>query len=74
MSKIRLLYAVLKQIRLGRVTNTEKKYHANDILYFQAKTLSIINPSIAPFHIDGDPANSSPEFRIRIVENAFRRQ
>jgi YegS/Rv2252/BmrU family lipid kinase len=72
MSKLRMLYSLVKQIKLGRITNTEKKFHGEDILYFQAKKLSIQNPGNAPLHIDGDPADSSREFKINIIEKAFR--
>ncbi len=72
MSKGRLLYSLLKQIKMGQLTNTEKKYHKEDILYYQAKSVSIQNPSLAPLHIDGNPAATSEHFEIRIVEKAFR--
>ena len=72
MSKLRMLYALIKQIKLGRITNAEKTFHKEDILYFQAKKLWIQNTGNAPLHIDGDPAHSSKEFDIRIIEKAFR--
>ena len=72
MSKLRLLYSLLIQLKLGQLTNTQKKYHRHDIFYFQTKYLSIQNPMNAPLHIDGDPAETSPQFEIKIVEKAFR--
>ncbi|MDB5203040.1 MAG: hypothetical protein JWQ27_2449 [Ferruginibacter sp.] len=73
MSKMRMLYSLLKQIRLGKITTvSEKKYHQEDILYFQTKKLTIENPGNAPLHIDGDPAKTTKHFEIAIVENAFR--
>ncbi len=73
MSKMRMVYSLLMQIRLGQVVPvTEKKYHQKDIHYFQAKELTIYNPGNAPFHIDGDPCKSSGNYHIRVVENAFR--
>jgi diacylglycerol kinase family enzyme len=72
MSKLRLIYSLLKQIKLGRITNTEKKFHRDDILYLQAKRLTISNPGNAPLHIDGDPAATSREFDIKIIERAFK--
>lgn len=71
MSKGWLLYSLLKQIRSGKPTAAEKKYHEEDILYYQVKKLSISNPSLAPLHIDGNPAETSKQFEIKIVENAF---
>jgi YegS/Rv2252/BmrU family lipid kinase len=72
MSKLKMLYSLIKQIKLGTITNTGKKFHGDDILYFQAKKLWIQNPGNAPLHIDGDPADSSREFDIKIIEKAFR--
>lgn len=73
MSKLRMIWTVLKQIRNGQVRLYEdKKYHRNDIHYFQAKKLSIKNPNEAPLHIDGDPAPTASLFEIEIIEKAFR--
>ncbi len=73
MSKLRMIWSVLKQIRNGQVRMYEdKKYHRNDIHYFQAKKLGIKNPQSAPLHIDGDPAETSAAFEIEIIEKAFR--
>lgn len=73
MSKIRMVWTVLKQIRKGQVRMYEdKKYHKNAIYYFQTKKLHIQNPSNAPLHIDGDPVVTSNEFEIEIIENAFK--
>lgn len=73
MSKMRMLWTVLKQIRLGQVRLYEdKKYHRNEIHYFQTKALTIENPQLAPLHIDGDPAATAEKFEIKIIEKAFR--
>ena len=73
MSKLRLVYTILKQIRMGKVELTSgKKFHKRDIQYFQTKSLEIKNPLSAPLHIDGDPAVTENFFKIKIVENAFR--
>jgi diacylglycerol kinase (ATP) len=72
MSKIRMLYSLLMQIKLGQITNTEKKFHQKDIFYFQTKQLLIENPKHAPLHIDGEPATTARHFEIKVVENAFR--
>jgi len=73
MSKLRMIWSVLKQIRNGQVHMYEdKKYHRNDIHYFQAKKLSIKNPQQAPLHIDGDPATTATLFEIEIIERAFK--
>ncbi len=73
MSKLRLIWTILKQIRSGQVRMYEdKKYHRNDIHYFQTKKLTIKNLQLAPLHIDGDPAETDAAFEIEIIENAFK--
>ena len=73
MSKLRMIWTVFKQIQNGQVRLYEdKKYHKNDIHYFQAKKITIKNPQLAPLHIDGDPAETSEIFEIEIIENAFK--
>ncbi len=72
MSKLRIIWSVLKQISNGQVRLYEdKKYHRNDIHYFQTKKINIKNPGLAPLHIDGDPAETATSFDIEIIENAF---
>jgi diacylglycerol kinase (ATP) len=73
MSKMRMLWNILKQLRLGEVRLYEdKKYHHNEIHYFQTKSLTITNTELAPLHIDGDPAATADRFEIKIIEKAFR--
>lgn len=73
MSKLRLFWSILKQIKKGQVRLYEdKKYHRNDIHYFQTKKLTIKNLQLAPLHIDGDPAETATAFEIAIIENAFK--
>ena len=73
MSKLRMLWTVMKQIRNGQVRLYEdKKYHRNEIHYFQTKKLTVQNPQLAPLHIDGDPSETSTVFEIEIIEKAFR--
>jgi diacylglycerol kinase (ATP) len=73
MSKLRMLWNIIKQIRKGELRPYEdKKYHRTDIGYFQTKKLTITNPQLAPLHIDGDPAITTDKFEIEIIENAFK--
>lgn len=70
MSKIRMLFSILRHIRSG---NVEQLQHRDRrIVYFQTSRLSIKNPDSAPLHIDGDPKHSSPSFDIAIIQDAFR--
>jgi YegS/Rv2252/BmrU family lipid kinase len=73
MSKLRMTWAILKQLHSGKVRLYEdKKYHRNEIHYFQTKKLSIKNPKLAPLHIDGEPAETADTLHIEIIENAFK--
>lgn len=72
MSKIRMLYSLLKQVTAGEVTNIHKQFRKKDIFYFQVKKLEISNLQKAPLHIDGDPAVTAPHFTIQIAEKAFK--
>ena len=72
MNKIKMIFRLLKQIRSGKVQHiTNGKHPETAIQYFQAKTARIHNPSAAPLHIDGDPAETSAYFEIKIREKAF---
>lgn len=73
MSKARMIWAVLKQIRSGEVKQQkERNFHKNEVLYFQTDKLIIHNPQLAPLHIDGDPAETSEKFVIKILPKAFK--
>lgn len=72
MSKAKLLFSLLRQISLGEITNTRKKFRNKDIFYFQTKKLKIENMQNAPLHIDGDPAKTTSHFNIEIAEKAFK--
>jgi diacylglycerol kinase family enzyme len=50
----------------------DKKYHRNEIHYFQTKKLTIKNPKLAPLHIDGEPVETAAELEIEIIQNAFK--
>ena len=73
MSKIRLLWAVARQLWKG----TPDDWHdplakEKDILYFQTDKLMLFNTGNAPIHIDGDPAPGAKKINIQIVPQAFR--
>jgi YegS/Rv2252/BmrU family lipid kinase len=69
MNKLQLLLAVLHQLRYGDVR--EDIFRKHGILYFQAEKILIENPSLAPLHIDGDPAETHERFDIQTVREAF---
>jgi YegS/Rv2252/BmrU family lipid kinase len=73
MSKLRLIWALLTQMRKGEVDEyIEKTYHNKDILYFQTPRLIIHNLESAPLHIDGDPAETTKKFSIQVIPQAFK--
>lgn len=73
MSKARMIWAVLKQIRSGEVgAHEERNFHKKEVLYFQTDNLIIHNHQLAPLHIDGDPATTAKKFKIEILPNAFK--
>lgn len=72
MSRLKMLYAIMKQVRLGKVEPASGKLRKGSIQYIQAKKIEIKNPAQAPLHIDGDPAATSQHFSIDIAEKAFR--
>ncbi len=69
MNKLQVLLSVFYQLKYGDVQEEIFKKHG--ILYYQVKQLEILNPSMAPLHIDGDPYDSSPVFKISIIPSAF---
>ncbi|MCW3111508.1 MAG: YegS/Rv2252/BmrU family lipid kinase [Segetibacter sp.] len=73
MSKLRFIWAVLKQVRNGQVKDYDKKtFHKKDVLYFQTDKLIINNLQAAPLHIDGDPCNTAKKLTINIIPEAFK--
>lgn len=72
MSRMKMLYAILKQVRQGKVGQTSDKSHKGTVQYFQTKKIEIKNPGLAPLHIDGDPAITSAHFSIHVAEKALR--
>lgn len=55
--------------QLQSETHIENK---KSVIYFQTDRLTIINKTNAPFHIDGDPAESVNRVKIKVFKNCFR--
>ncbi len=73
MPKYRFLWSVLKQVLNGKLKDyDESSFHKEEVLYFQTNRLTIKNIDAAPLHIDGDPWNTSSEFKIEVIPNAFK--
>ncbi|UAY52259.1 diacylglycerol/lipid kinase family protein [Ferruginibacter albus] len=72
-SKPKLLWEIIKQVRKGKVQPNQSEYsRQKDILYFQTDKLIINNLSMAPLHIDGEPASTGRKFIIETIPGAFR--
>jgi diacylglycerol kinase (ATP) len=73
MVKAKMLWAVWKQLRAGTpAPATGLPLKKADVTYFQTSSLKISNHGLAPLHIDGDPAETSKDFTIEVLPNAFR--
>ncbi len=72
MSKLKLVFSVLGQLLFGKVEEpVQRNYYPKEIEYFQTDSLVILNPDLAPLHIDGEPMESFPRFEIKVLRNAF---
>lgn len=55
------------QLQSGSLLDNKKS-----VIYFQADRLTIVNKTNAPFHIDGDPAETVSRVKIKVIEKCFR--
>ena len=66
------IWSLLKHIRKGRVSEPRNGIRPKkDILYFQTGRITILNPRMAPLHIDGDYATTSAEISIQVAPAAY---
>jgi diacylglycerol kinase family enzyme len=72
-SKPQIVFSFVKQILYGKVSvASSQKHDKKNILYFQTDRIKIENLQSAPFHIDGDPAQTDHHFSIEILPSAYR--
>jgi YegS/Rv2252/BmrU family lipid kinase len=72
MNKAKLPFAILRQIRgNNKLQQLVEDMGKKNILYFQTPAITIRNLKHAPLHIDGEPKDTSDEFRIEIVKDCF---
>ncbi len=72
MSKAKLPFAILRQMRgNNKVQQLVEDMSNKSVLYFQAPALTILNPKLAPLHIDGEPRETTEAFSIEIIKDAF---
>jgi diacylglycerol kinase (ATP) len=73
MSKAKLPFAILQQIRgNNKLEEMVEQVTQKSILYFQTPNLKIKNLKQAPLHIDGEPAETTTDFEIKIIKDCFR--
>lgn len=66
-----LLFNLVKQILAGKLDKIENSLN-HPVIYFQTNKLEIENTSNAPFHIDGDPAETPAQLSIELKKKCFR--
>jgi YegS/Rv2252/BmrU family lipid kinase len=72
-NKVRLLWQTLRQVRgVNKLEQVAVIENRRGIIYFQVPAIKISNTSLAPFHIDGDPADSGRIFQFQVVPHCFR--
>lgn len=73
MNKAKLPFAILKQIRgNNELQQLVEDMSEKNILYFQTPSLVIRNLKHAPFHIDGEPAETEEEYKIELISKCFK--
>lgn len=71
--KLKLLWLVARHIFFGKKTNLAmSKSGKKNLLYFNAKNITIHNVEHAPVQIDGDPARAMDSCRIEIIPSAYK--
>ena len=72
MSKLSLPFSVLHHIAGNNMPlHVSDIHNKKNIIYLQTDKVRILNPGLAPLHIDGDPTDTRPDFEIRILPKCF---
>ncbi len=73
MNKFMLPFSLLGQVAgINALQDINEYADKKNIIYFQTPSLTIINPSEAPLHIDGDPKPTSGRFVIKTAPKAMK--
>lgn len=73
MNKMILPFSVLLQVAgNNRLMQAVEYFEQKNIIYVQTDKISIRNPALAPMHIDGEPTDTSAEFKISIIPHCFK--
>ena len=71
-NKVSFVFQTLKQIAGWNILqSTAVVTKKTGVIYFQTERLEIINHSLAPIHIDGDPAETPEKLRVEIKKKCF---
>jgi diacylglycerol kinase family enzyme len=71
--KLNMLLQTLKQVTgINKLQTGTIVTENRGVIYFQTDKLQVTNKSLAPLHIDGDPAETSKKFEIEINKDCFR--
>jgi YegS/Rv2252/BmrU family lipid kinase len=72
-NKVSFVLQILKQLAgWNKLQASSLVRNKKGVIYFQTGKLNIINHSLAPLHIDGEPAETPEELKIEIKKNCFR--
>lgn len=72
-NKFDVIFQTLKQV--GGFYNLQNLSDINtnkSLIYFQTENITILNKSLAPLHIDGDPAETTESFTIEVKKHFFK--
>lgn len=72
MNKVRMVFALMKQILSGKVNPEWASQTNKGINYFHTPEIHIKNPLEAPLHIDGEPVETFSDIHVKIIPGAFR--
>jgi diacylglycerol kinase (ATP) len=73
MNKAKLPFAILRQIRgNNKLQELVEDISQKNILYFQTPSLTIRNLKLAPFHVDGEPAETRDEYKVELIRRCFK--
>ena len=72
MSKLMLLWSVIRHVFAGEVRRSDELNHKSEVLYLQAEKVLIHNYTMAPLHVDGEPVETYKHLDIQIIPSAFK--
>jgi YegS/Rv2252/BmrU family lipid kinase len=72
-NKLSFILQTLKQLAgWNKIQTSSLIQDKKAVIYFQTEKIVIINHSLAPLHIDGEPAESAIELEIEVKKKCFR--